>query len=527
MAHPLAGLDRLTALAEPLVGAWSSRALASTTVGRERALLRAMGVSGLDRDGRPLAWSVVDRWLAGMPDALGAGIALPFAVALLEYDSTPQSLALDLASGAIELAMEAPLLGEPDRRAAAELEVRSLGRAALERIDANRTARGELAGLLGETPRPGLGLRLRAATAGEAIDEAGVLVRAGVDVLRVRVPTGRELAMRLLDLGVETGGPTEEVAGVLGDAGDDPAAAPTGSQRGLAALRVAVDELAAERGAYVRLATAAPALSAPEQAVVAAFERIDMVEADPFTEIVEAGVDPDRALADHAAAHRVLARSGADLCVGPGPLVVAPDLARGLPSDPATRAGRSLALQLLAVRLAVADGIAPEAVAVGALPGWLLGESHPTTRSLAEVVTRSALLPGHPLVLGSPDDGVAPPTRALWRQVAAAVMTWGGGSVELILHPAADETTIGDEHRAAVRVAREVAAAVARQDLQGAAAAHAEATIAAATATLERLAGEGWSTILGPSPADERRLHLGGEAIAERTEGLDLLAPFD
>ena len=80
MAHPLAGLERLDALADPLAAAWAARARASTTVGRERAILRAFGVGGLDRDGRPLAWSVVDRWLAGEPSRLGAGIALPFAI---------------------------------------------------------------------------------------------------------------------------------------------------------------------------------------------------------------------------------------------------------------------------------------------------------------------------------------------------------------------------------------------------------------------------------------------------------------
>ena len=46
--------------------------------------------------------------------------------------------------------------------------------------------------------------------------------------------------------------------------------------------------------------TVASAFAAPEQAVVAAFERIDLVEADPIREIVEDNVDPGRALADHA-----------------------------------------------------------------------------------------------------------------------------------------------------------------------------------------------------------------------------------
>ncbi len=532
MAHPLDGLDRLVALAEPLAAAWSSRALASTTVGRERAILRAMGVAGLDRDGRPLAWSVVDRWLADMPAGLGGGIALPFAMAMLEYDGPPQAIALDIASGAIELAMESKLLEDSGRRAAAVAAVDSLDRAARDRIDANRTARGELTALLGDAPTPGLGMRLQAQATRDALDEASALVQGGADCLRVRVPTGRELAVRLLDQGsaevarsdARIVAPTgvDPALGSLGDAGDDPTAVPVGSQRGLAALRVRADELAAKRGAYVRLATAAPALSAPEQAVVAAFERIDLVEADPFAEIVEVGVDPDRALADHAAAHRVDARSGVMAFVGPGPLVVAPDLARGLPSDPATRAGRALALQLLSVRFAQANGLEPTAIAVGVLPAWLLGEQDVATRAVAELALRHALLPGHPLVIGGPDDDAGPEVRATWRHLAALALAMAPDA-ELVLHPASAGGETGSDHRAATRVAAGVAAGTEPPKLRGAGADHAAATIAAATATLERLTGEGWATILGPGPAELVRAGLGGDAVAERTERLALL----
>ena len=96
----------------------------------------------------------------------------------------------------------------------------------------------------------------------------------------------------------------------------------------------------------------------PEGAVVAAFERVDMVEADPMAEIVGGGVDPDRSLADHAFAARFHRRADTMVSIGAGPLVVAPDLASGVPADVVTRSGRALALQLLGVALARADGIA-------------------------------------------------------------------------------------------------------------------------------------------------------------------------
>ena len=102
--------------------------------------------------------------------------------------------------------------------------------------------------------------------------------------------------------------------------------------------------------------------------MVAAFERIDLSVSDAMAEIVANAVEPDRALSDHAFAHRLARRAGTAIMVGPGPLVVAPDLSSGVPSDPATRAGRALALQLLGVTLARGDGLTADQLIVGAMP---------------------------------------------------------------------------------------------------------------------------------------------------------------
>src|SRR5690606_27631900 len=144
---------------------------ASTTVGRERAMLRLFGVTGLDRAGRPLAGQVVDRYSGSDAGRLASGIALPFAMAPLEDDVGPQQLALDVASGAVDLALEAELLDRPDRRAMAEDEATRLARAAVARIDANRVARHELLDLLGDAPRPWVGTTVLAPAVDDAIDE--------------------------------------------------------------------------------------------------------------------------------------------------------------------------------------------------------------------------------------------------------------------------------------------------------------------------------------------------------------------
>jgi hypothetical protein len=531
-------LDAVLRRAEDLAGAWGARARASTTPARERALLRLFGVGGLNHDGVPLASAVVERHVNGSRERLAAGIALPFVVALREYDISPQQLALDVASGAIDLAFEAELLAEPDRRAAAEAEASRIAARALERIDANRTARLELLGVLGDAPRPWFGLSLSAPTMEAAPDDAAMLVAAGADLVRIRVPAGRELVLRLHDRGLEPeywhpreGRPGEWPPaawppgrpGEWPPADEDPATVPPGSQRALTALRARVDEAAAEAGRYVRIGTVATALAAPEQALVAALERIDVVEADPIAEIVTHGVDPDRALADHAFGHRLLRRSGAMVVVGPGPLIVAPDLARGLPADAGTRAGRAFAMQALAVALARGSGLGSGQLAAGALVPWLADEHFPAAQALAAAAIRRLAWPDLALVFDEPDL----PSRAGARWpylVGLALGIAGPGSVvlrratgrEAAVH--AEETT-----RAAASLAAEIAEEPAAVLARPAVLERAETLLAAAESTLGDLADQGWQAVLGAPIGGPDLDRLGADAVVERTEGFDPL----
>lgn len=537
-ASPYGDLDRLLERAETLAGAWGGRARTSTTIGQERAILRLFGVTGLDRAGRPLAGAAVDRWLAGAREGLGGGIALPFAIALLEYDLEPQQLALDVASGAVDLALEAELLRESDRRALAETEATRLVGAALERIDADRIARRELQDLLGEARRPWLGTTLTEPDLDGALDELADLAMAGFDLLRVEVPVGRELADRMQDAGLEVPEWQPREHGGRGPAtppGDtdslDPA--PAGSQRALARLRRVADGVAAERRGYVRIATAIPPLGVPEGAVVAAFERVDLVEADPMAEIVAGGVDPDRSLADHAFARRLHRRADTLVSIGPGPLVVAPDLASGVPADAATRSGRALALQLVGIALARADGIPDDRIVLGAYPAWLAEESAATARILAEVAVRRALYPDYLMRFDEPGGpGAESPAAIAWPFVAAAALGWTGADAVVMRRAHADGRRAAGDARAAAAIAADVLQVAPMGPLTGAASAHAEAIVRAALTTLERLADLGWRAVVGDPPrrADHGRpvpRALGGDMVAERTEAFDPLAAFE
>ena len=521
-ADSLGPTDRLLSLAETLAGAWAARARSTTTAGQERAILRLFGVHGLDRAGQPLAASVVDRWLQADPAGRTGGVALPFAMALLEYDLSPQQLALDIAAGAVDLAMEAQLLQAADRRAVAEEEARRLAGRAVARIDANRVARLELVSLLGEAVRPWIGMTLDEPDVEGSIEQLGRLVAAGADLLRVEIPVGRELAARLQAAGLDVPAwhPRHRPGGAPGMALPDPA--PTGSQRGLAVIRAALDEAAAERHAYGRLLTATPAYGIPEGAVVAAFERIDLAEANPMTEIVADGVDPDRALSDHAFAHRLHGRAGTVVAIGAGPLVVAPDLSSGIPSDRATRAGRALALQVLATAFARHNGLPRESVVLGAMPDWLCEEPAPGTHAIAEVAVRRALFPDLPLAFQEPELG--PERAGLWLSVVGASLPYAGASAFVLTRSGGDPATAARRARAATTVAGEVASVLGDRMPGGDAVLHARAMVTAAVTTLEQIADDGWRAVAGDPPPAGSASRSGRRAVMDRGDWFD---PFE
>jgi hypothetical protein len=261
-------------------------------------------------------------------------------------------------------------------------------------------------------------------------------------------------------------------------------------------------------------------LAAPETAVVTAFERVDIAELDVMGEIV-GGVDPDRALADHAFGHRLQLRAGSQVLIGAGPLIVGPDIAAGVPSSPATRAGRALALQLLAVTLARNDGLPAARIICGALPGWLAGEPGWAALAAAEVELRRALYVDHPLAF---DDAAVEPSRRLsWPFVMTGVAAPGAETALVMRRRAGpDSASLAKVTRAAAGVGVEIAAARSTRPLEGLAAAHAREAVTAAEVTLEQLGVRGWRAVLGDTAGPDGP-RLGANAVVERSDGFDPL----
>ena len=517
-----ARIDAIRDRAASLAAAIAPATQASTTVGVERATLRLVGVQGLDRAGVPLAASIVERAIGEDPARLARGILLPFAAAVVLYEASPADLALDVADGSIDLDLEAEALADPARRGQIEEVAGDLVRAALARVEANRTARSELLDMLGDTARPLVGIPLRSRLVDPARQEAALLVAGGADLLQVEVPASRELAERL-------GDPAED------DRNADPLAiargrrtvdevAPTGSQRALTEVRELVDRAAAERRAYVRIAAAAQPLGGPELAVVAAFERVDVVDADPIDEIIAGGVDPARALADHAFVRKLTSRAGGMIRVTDGPLVVGPDLARGTPSAARVRAGRALALQAISVGLGRCVGLADADMLLGSLPAWILDERDATSTALAFLMVQHGLHPDLPLAIREPVAAGA--ARSRWA-VLRAVTAMVGGRTALIMREADVDSVamVVADTRSVAETGAALADAIDRLSSSRAMRETVGQVADAAAATLDDFAARGWDAVVGPvDVAGDWAGRLAAGTCARRADAPEVIA---
>ena len=483
----------MRARAAALAAAWSEAAAATTTLGRERAILRLLGVGGPASSGRPLVVEVASRYFGANPGRLAHGIALPFAAELALGGLTPVALARAVADGSVDLASAAAGLANPAARAAAGRTAAGLAAATLERMDANRTARGELRAMLGEPPRPLLGAMVAPMPLGRATLAVASASHHGADLV-------------VLGSGDAEAEAEAEAEGEL-------TAVPANSAPGLAGLRSQLDEAGAIRGGYVRLGVEIDALAA-DQAVAAGLERVDLATVDPMVAIVAGLASPGHAIADHLFACRVLARAGVDILVPAGPLVVAPDLQSGIASSPAVRSGRAVAIQLLAVALAECAGVPRRRITVAGLPAWLADEPGAMSHAVAELATRRVLFHGCQVALTESDG--TPEDAATWRALVTLLIA--DGEIDLVI--ARHQEAI-DPIRGAADVASRVRGSRHAGALTDAAAAYRDAVLEAAGRELDALEVGGWAALIGDpleAAAGEPR-----SGVAIRTDGFDPL----
>ena len=295
------------------------------------------------------------------------------------------------------------------------------------------------------------------------------------------------------------------------------------------------DGVAAERRGYVRLATAIPPLGVPEGAVVAAFERVDLVEADPdrrdrrsAASIPTARSPITRSRDGSIAAPTRSSRSGRGRSSSRR---TSPPACRPMPRH--ARVGRSRCSSRRRAgprgrsrrRNGSSSGRIP--------PGWPTSRRR-TARILGEVAVRRALFPGHVIRFDEPSR--SPGCRC--SSGGVAVHRCGGawrGRASGRRHaprPGPDGRRAAIAGRAPPRGSQPSSPRLDRP-----ARSRASPPITRApwwpprSTTLERLAdraGGRWSASRRPvARADggrRRATAIGGDAVAERTEAFD---PFD
>jgi len=475
--------DVLLGLADTLGGPLATAARAHTSVAAQRALLRAIGVSGLAPDGRSLALEVVHRFAAADHRLLRTGIALPIALAAHEYDLEPQQLALEVIEGHVDLAAEADLLRSRERAKPARALLETWLAAADDRFEANRVARAELTDLFGQPAFPSIAVEERAFDARDASIHAARLVASGADLVRVRVPRDGELRDDLGAVAAEDEWPVGPEA-----------PPPAGSQRGLAVVRAALDEAGAAAGRYPGLAIRRVGLAAPELALVAGFERVDVVFTDPMEAIAQVGVDPDRALADHAVAQALLARSGARLVLSAGALIEPTTWAA--PAQVAAAGGRALALQALSRAFALRNGFPADRLDLDACPPFAATRDG-ALQPLVHVALRALLFPQHRLVVEDQVGEVAGAT------LPALIATWAAEPARIgTVFVGADAAGLGRERdavRGAFLAAAVFADARSAGEFRGAGLDMARSTLDVAIETLQTVDRAGLTSVFGHS----------------------------
>lgn len=268
-----------------------------TTTSIERACLRLFGVDGIEGEGAdaaPIPNRVVDEVRRSV--GLERGVLMPFLHAVESGCGEIQSTAEEVARGDATVSW-------PE---GAELEIalergRREAELSIERVVAGASERVQRIAEVGEAPKPWFYLIVATGNIHEDIAQAQAAARAGADVIAVIRSTGQSL----LDH-VPFGATTEGFAGTYA------------TQENFRLMRLALDEVSAELGRYVRLTNYASGLCMPEIAAMAALERLDMMLNDCMYGIIFRDINMQRTFIDqhfsrmvHALA-RIVINTGED-----------------------------------------------------------------------------------------------------------------------------------------------------------------------------------------------------------------------
>lgn len=279
-------IDRARAAAGSIANGVMEEVDPITTVSIERAVLRLLGVDGVDEDGVPLPNVVVERMQED--NLLGQGAARVMARAMSHCRAGAQQVAEMIAHDAVDLS---DLPGGEDEAGMAG--VNEIARRTVSRIAANRQRRESLIAGYGEARTPWLYVIVATGNIYEDVKQARAAAHAGADIVAVI----RSTAQSLLDY-VPYGATTEGFGGTFA------------TQENFRIMRAALDEAGEELGRYIRLVNYCSGLCMPEIAAMGALERLDMMLNDAMYGILFRDINMQRTLADQHFSRMINAAAG-------------------------------------------------------------------------------------------------------------------------------------------------------------------------------------------------------------------------
>lgn len=247
--------------------------LAHSTVAIERAVLRLLGVDGIDENEIPWPNRVVEHLASTR--TLNRGSAVALGQAVLATGRPIQEAAEALAGGVLPLDDSAEEIDRARRWALDE------ARRSLDSLLASRARRQQLRQSLAVGPIPWKYLIVATGNIFEDVPQAQLAARQGADIVAVIRSTGQSL----LDY-VPYGTTTYGTGGTYA----------TGANFRL--MRQALDETGAELGRYIQLTNYASGLCMPEITVLAAQEGLDMLLNDALYGILFRDINVYRTLTD-------------------------------------------------------------------------------------------------------------------------------------------------------------------------------------------------------------------------------------
>jgi beta-lysine 5,6-aminomutase alpha subunit len=278
-------VERCRDLAGAIVAPVEAFIAAHSTVSVERAVLRLLGVDGISAQEVPLPNTILD---ALPPHERARGVALPFGKALAETGLEPAALAAEIAGGRYAL----DEFASTPQTAARGVLARFVD-SALERIAARREERAVRLTVLPQLPPPLLYVIVASGNIYEDRVAAVAAAEAGAQVIAVIRSTGQSL----LDF-VPFGPTTEGFGGTYA------------TQANFAIMRAALDVASEKLGRYVMLTNYASGLCMPEIAVMAAFERLDMLLNDSMYGILFRDINMKRTFVDQHFSRMLNAAAG-------------------------------------------------------------------------------------------------------------------------------------------------------------------------------------------------------------------------